>query len=142
MHTAYELLATPYLIQEGPYKGQLKGILFVARSPANRMQWFAVNRGQFESCFSELLPDGLAAEIVENLMGGDKIAFPGRYRLEQFDGGFHFAWWRPQDRFNPPNPDAKGRFLWGGGDPGQGRYYLTASGQKRTIHDWLPWCTL
>jgi hypothetical protein len=113
MHSEYELLATPYLLHEGQYKGQLKGILFFAQSKTDRMQWFVVNCGQFEIAFSEFLPHGLVGEIMEKLMRGEEVAFPEHYRKEQFDGGFHFAWWGTPARFKPPAPDALGRFLWG-----------------------------
>jgi hypothetical protein len=109
----YQLLATPCLITEGQYKGQLKGILFVAQSQARKMQWFAVNCGQFETAFRELIPDAQVHQLIEDLMRGEEIRFPGSYRLEQFDGGFHFAWWQPQHRFRPPSPDTNGHFLWG-----------------------------
>ena len=111
MHTEYELLATPYLIQEGQYKGELKGILFVAQSPTKRMQWFAINCGQFESAFGHIVSTHLAKSIVATLLLGEGVVFPEHYHKEQFDGGFHFAWYEAQ--FKPPTPDAEGHFLWG-----------------------------
>jgi hypothetical protein len=91
MNAEYELLATPYLLNEGQYKGQLKGILFVAQSPTDRMQWFAVNCGQFETAFGQIISHSLAENIVATLLCGEEVAFPGRYCKEQFDGGFHYG---------------------------------------------------
>ena len=113
MNAEYELLATPYVITEGRYKGQLKGILFLAVSPTDKMQWFSVNCGQFEVAFRGLLSHSKLAAVVESLMRGEEVVFPRRYRREQFDGGFHFAWRQPNARFKPPIPDTTGRLLWG-----------------------------
>jgi hypothetical protein len=113
MNAKYELLATPCVTTEGEYKGQLKGILFVAQSPTDKMQWFAINCGQFEAAFGQIVCPSVAENIVATLLCGEDVAFPGRYCKKQFDGGFHFAWHKSLPWFKPPTPDANGNFLWG-----------------------------
>jgi len=95
MNSEYELSAIPCLENEAQYKGQLKGILFVAKSMTDKMQWFAVNCGQFEESFGQIVPRGLAENIVSALSDGEEVTFPGHYSKTQFAGGFH----QPQPRF-------------------------------------------
>ena len=88
----YKLSATPSLITEGQFEGELKGVWFAAVSPTDSKQWFAVNCGQFERAFGKLVPHRLAAEIVATLMRGDNIEFPDLYQEGQLGGGFHYEW--------------------------------------------------
>jgi hypothetical protein len=85
----YKLSAKPSLISEGEFKGQLRAVEFIAVSPVETMQWFAINCGQFERSFSKLISRKLAAEIVDSLTRGEVVEFPGFYQQEQFAGGFH-----------------------------------------------------
>jgi hypothetical protein len=73
----YNLAATPFLFPEGEFKGELKGVTFVATSKADTKQWFTINCGQFETAFSKLIPAGLAKEIIAVLTRGNDIEFPG-----------------------------------------------------------------
>jgi hypothetical protein len=56
------------------------------------MQWFVINCGQLERAFSNLMPRRLATEIVDALGRGESVEFPGLYREDQFDSGFHYQW--------------------------------------------------
>lgn len=92
MTEMYKLSATPSLITDGEFEGELKGIWFLATSPTDSKQWFAINCGQFAEAFSKLVSHRRAAEIVAALTQGDNIEFPGLYREQQLDGGFHNEW--------------------------------------------------
>jgi hypothetical protein len=92
MTAEYQLIAIPSLIAEGQFEGELKGITFLAVSPTDRIQWFAINCGQFERAFCKLIPTKLTEMIFAALLCGDEVEFPGRYRKDQFDGGFHYVW--------------------------------------------------
>jgi hypothetical protein len=88
----FKLSAKPSLISDGQFKGELQGVEFIASSTTETMHWHAINCGQFEQAFSKLIPQQLATETVETLARGEDIEFPGSYRREQFDGGFHYEW--------------------------------------------------
>jgi len=88
MTDPYKLAATPFLIAEGEFRGELKGAKFVATSATDTKQWFAISCGHFEASFSKLVPPQLAREMIAALIHGDDVAFPGLYQEKQFDHGF------------------------------------------------------
>jgi hypothetical protein len=88
----YKLIAKPCLISEGEFKGELRSVAFIATSPTETMQWFVINCGQFEWAFSDLVTRRCATEMVDALRRGEAVEFPGTYRREQFDRGFHYEW--------------------------------------------------
>jgi hypothetical protein len=89
MAALYKLHATPSLISEGKYRGELRGVTFVATSVNEIQSWFTINCGQLESAFKAIISPRIAEEMVERLYHGDEIEFPGRYELAQFGKGFH-----------------------------------------------------
>ena len=88
----YKLSALPLLITEGQFKGQLRSVAFRATSSAETMQWFAINCGQFEEFFSQLVSHRFATRTVDTLTRGQGVEFPGLYQKKQFDSGFHNRW--------------------------------------------------
>ena len=104
MDTEYKLMATPSLIADGEFKGELKGIWFRAASLSNAQEWFVVNCGQFERAFGKLVPPRLAEAMVAMLTAGQPVDFPQLYHEEQFEGGFHYGWCPVH--FAPPELDA------------------------------------
>jgi len=89
MAAMYKLQATPSLIPEGKYRGELRGVTFVATSDDDMQMWFTINCGQLEGAFEALTSHSTAEEMVERLTHGDDVVFPGRYEPEQFNRGFH-----------------------------------------------------
>ena len=89
MAILYKLHATPSLISEGKYRGELCGVTFVAASTNDVQSWFTINCGHLESAFEAIASPRMAEELVERLYQGDEIDFPGRYEAEQFRRGFH-----------------------------------------------------
>jgi hypothetical protein len=85
----YRLYAIPSLFAMGRYKGELQGIDFVAESPNRTVRWFAINCGQFEDVFADLLSPDLADKVMRALGRGLEVELPGRFRAEHFDRGFH-----------------------------------------------------
>ncbi|NYF91488.1 hypothetical protein HDF08_003590 [Edaphobacter lichenicola] len=88
----YKLSAKPSLFFEGEFKGELRGVAFLATCSTETMQWFSINCGQFERAFSMLMPRRFATEMVDTLTRGEDIEFPGLYEQEQFGCGFHYEW--------------------------------------------------
>ena len=88
----FKLSAKPSLILKGQFQGELRSVEFVATSPGETMQWFVINCGQLEQAFRTFLPRPEAKEIMETLRRGRSVRFPGRYRRDLFDGGFHYQW--------------------------------------------------
>ena len=88
-NVTYRLYATPLLFATGEYKGELQGIDFIAESPSRTVRWFAINCGQFEDVFADLLSPDLADQVMRVLRRGVQVELPGRFRAEQFDSGFH-----------------------------------------------------
>jgi hypothetical protein len=88
----YKLSAKPSLFSEGEFKGELRGVAFIATSSTETMEWFTINCGQFERAFSMLMPHKFATEMVVTLTRGEDIEFPGLYEQEQFGCGFNYEW--------------------------------------------------
>jgi len=88
----YKLIAKPSPISEGRFKGELRSVAFTATSATETVRWSVINCGQFERAFSKIISRGLAAEMVDALVRGEDIEFPGEYQRTQFDGGFHYEW--------------------------------------------------
>lgn len=88
----FKLSAKPSLIPDGQFKGELRSVAFLATSLTKTLHWFVINCGQFEKAFSKLIPRWLATEKVDALRRGECVEFPGLYREEQFDCGFHYEW--------------------------------------------------
>jgi hypothetical protein len=88
----YKLVAVPFLLSEGEFKGHLETVTFVAASEAKSHQWWAVNVGTFESDFSEVVSPELAKHIVNRLRQGETVEFPNRYPLEEVHGKFGGSW--------------------------------------------------
>ena len=91
LNRKYTLFAIPSLFVAGPYRGELEGITFIAHSTEKTVRWFAVNCGQFDNAFSELLAFDAARRLMSTLRTGVSVHLPGMYRFEQFDTGFHPA---------------------------------------------------
>jgi hypothetical protein len=89
MAAMYKLQAIPSLITEGKYRGELRGVTFVATSVIDTQSWFTINCGQLESAFEAITTQSMAEEMVEQLYHGDDVVFPGSYEPEQFRRGFH-----------------------------------------------------
>lgn len=85
----YTLFVIPSLFQTGPCRGELKGLTFIAHSSSRTVKWFAMNLGQFDSKLADLLSPEVSQRILEDLRAGSSTPLPGRYRAEQFAGGFH-----------------------------------------------------
>ena len=92
MAEQFKISATPTLYSAGEYQGKLKSLTFTAVSENTTRQWFAKNCGHFEAAFSKIMPAGVAAVLVESLMHGDAVEFPGIYFEYQFAQGFLFEW--------------------------------------------------
>jgi hypothetical protein len=92
MAGTFKISAIPVLHSQGAFKGKLKGVSFMAVSPANTVEWFANNCGQFELEFSKLMPRSLAHIFVAALMHGDDVELPGWYDKKYFEHGFLFQW--------------------------------------------------
>jgi hypothetical protein len=71
--TGYRISAAPLFFSHGERQGQLKGIIFTARSADGTRQWFTGNHGQFEADFSKLMPRELAQERVTALLQGREV---------------------------------------------------------------------
>ena len=85
----YTLFAIPSIFATGTYEGELKGITFIAQSPAQTLRWFVLNCGQFDHVLAEILPPGTLEDVLRTLRWGKSLILPGSYRAEQFDRGFH-----------------------------------------------------
>jgi hypothetical protein len=92
MAEQFKITATPTLYSTGEYQGKLKNVTFTAVSQNDTRQWPAKNCGHFETAFTKIMPAGIAALLVESLMHGDEIEFPGTYFEYQFTQGFLFEW--------------------------------------------------
>ena len=77
---------------EGEHKGRLNGVTFTATSATGKIEWFAIDCGQFEDAFTRLLSRSRARATVAALLEGDALELPGVYREEQFERRFTYEW--------------------------------------------------
>jgi hypothetical protein len=92
MAEMYKLVAVPFLLLEGDFKGHLETVTFVAETEEKSHKWWAVNVGTFEKDFAQVVSPELATHIVSKLRAGETVEFPNRYELEQVQGKFGGSW--------------------------------------------------
>lgn len=92
MPATYKLKAEPFLLIEGPFKGHLETITFIASSDSHSFKWWSVNTGTLVKDFQKIVSVELAKHIVEQLRAGETVEFPNRYEFEQVKGGFGGHW--------------------------------------------------
>jgi hypothetical protein len=73
MARTYKLKAEPSLLVEGPFKGHLETVTFLATADGEEHKWWAVNVGTFEQDFSKIVSPELAKHIVMELRAGLRI---------------------------------------------------------------------
>jgi hypothetical protein len=79
----YKLVATPHLLSEGPFKGHLERVTFIAANEFETHKWWTVNVGSFERDFRKIVSPELAESIVTRLLQGEIVEFPNHYELDQ-----------------------------------------------------------
>jgi hypothetical protein len=92
MQKIYKLKAEPCLIIEGPLKGHLQTVTFIACSDSHSFRWWSVNTATLVKDFQKIVSPELAIHIVEQLRAGETVEFPNRYEFEQVKGGFGARW--------------------------------------------------
>jgi hypothetical protein len=90
--TTYKLVAVPFLLLEGAFRGHLETVTFIAASEQETHKWWSVNVGTFESDFSKVVSPELARHIVGRLRAGETVEFPNRYELAEVQGRFGGSW--------------------------------------------------
>jgi hypothetical protein len=88
----YKLVAVPFLLQEGEFKGHLETVTFIAANEERSHKWWAVNVGTFESDFSKIVSLELARHVVGTLRAEETVEFPNRYELGEVKGRFGGSW--------------------------------------------------
>jgi len=88
MPPIYRLVAAPYLLPDGDFKGHLETVTFIAANETETHKWWAVNVGTFEKDFTKIVSPELAQNIVYRLRQGEIVEFPNRYELAQVKGKF------------------------------------------------------
>jgi hypothetical protein len=88
MQTTYKLVAEPFLLTEGEFKGHLETVTFIATSDSHSYRWWSVNVGTYVRDFQRIVSPVLAKHIVERLRKGETVEFPNRYDFAQVKGGF------------------------------------------------------
>jgi len=88
----YKLVAVPFLLREGDFKGYLETVTFIAANEEESHKWWAVNVGTFESDFSKIVSPEMARHVVEKLRAGETVEFPNRYELGEVKGRFGGTW--------------------------------------------------
>jgi hypothetical protein len=56
----YKLVAVPFLLREGDFKGHLETVTFIAASEEKTHRWWSVNTGTLETDFSTIVSPELA----------------------------------------------------------------------------------
>lgn len=88
----YKLVAVPFLLREGEFKGHLETVTFIAASEEETHKWWSVNVGTYETDFNRIVSPELAGHLVEKLRAGETVEFPNRYELGQVRGRFGGSW--------------------------------------------------
>ena len=92
MQHRYKLIAVPFLLREGDFKGHLETVTFIAASEHDTHKWWSVNVGTYETDFQRIVSPELARHVVEKLRAGETVEFPNSYELAQVRGGFGGTW--------------------------------------------------
>lgn len=92
MEQTFKLIAVPFLLREGDFKGHLETVTFIAASEHATHKWWSVNVGTYETDFQKIVSPQLAKHVVEKLRAGETVEFPNRYELAQVKGGFGGSW--------------------------------------------------
>jgi hypothetical protein len=90
--TEYKLIAVPFLLREGDFRGRLEKVTFIAASESETHKWWTVNVGTYETDFRQIVSPELAKHAVERLRAGETVEFPNRYELGQVKGKFGGSW--------------------------------------------------
>ncbi|CAN5441149.1 hypothetical protein BH10ACI4_BH10ACI4_28290 [soil metagenome] len=88
MQTTYILVAEPFLLTEGEFKGHLETVTFIATSGTHSFKWWSLNVGKYVKDFQRIVSPELAKHIVDRLRQGETVEFPNRYDFAQVKGGF------------------------------------------------------
>jgi hypothetical protein len=76
MTARYKLVAVPFPLPEGEFKGHLETVTFVAANEEQSLKWWAVNVGTFESDFRKIVSPEMARHVVDKLRAGETVEFP------------------------------------------------------------------
>ena len=88
----YKLVAVPFLLRGGDFKGHLETVTFIAANEERSHKWWAVNVGTFESDFRKVVSAEMARHVIEKLRAGKTVEFPNRYELREVQGRFGGNW--------------------------------------------------
>ena len=83
MSDTYRITVRPHLLREGPDKGHMEYIEFIATSGDYTMGWHETNYGQLPESFRRLVPAAIADNLIAILRTNEEVTFPGRYTAEQ-----------------------------------------------------------
>lgn len=92
MARTYKLILSPVLLTEGPDKGHLDYVTFVASCCDKTMKTFIVSRGDLGYMFANLFPAVEAAAIIHQLISGCDVELPGTFNaLHLAELGFRLS---------------------------------------------------
>ena len=76
MQPTYKLIAVPFLLHEGDYKGHLETVTFIAASENDTHKWWSVNVGTFEKDFTRIVSPEIAKYVAESCVPGGLWSSP------------------------------------------------------------------
>ena len=82
MSQTYVITVVPNLFAEGPSKGNLESLTFIASHGNDKHRWLAVNDGELVDDFSRLVGSS-AEEIVGCLRRGQTVTLPRCFTVEE-----------------------------------------------------------
>jgi hypothetical protein len=88
----YKLVAVPFLLREGDFKGHLETVTFIAANEDQSHKWWSVNVGTYETDFKRIVSPELAQHLVQKLRAGETVEFPNRYELGEVKGRLGGSW--------------------------------------------------
>jgi len=88
----YKLIVTPGLLLEGDFRGHLETVHFLAKSDTEEHKWWAVNTGNLEREFAEIVSSELASHFMNRLESGETVEFPNRYAIQEVKGKIGVRW--------------------------------------------------
>lgn len=79
----YRITARPHLLREGPDKGHMEYVEFIATASDCTINWHETNYGQLAESFRRLVQSAIADNLIAILRTNEEVTFPGRYTAEQ-----------------------------------------------------------
>jgi hypothetical protein len=83
MAEPFVLTAIPQLLPEGPFKGHLEHVQFIASDGCTTHKWWSTNTGTYGDDFARIMPRAEANSLLSRLRQGETVTLPGFWAIDE-----------------------------------------------------------